>query len=213
MSEKSSKKLVRNGQSMNDDDKKSSTENKSSSKKNVEKKVQKENEKQKKKINWEEEKDVLQAYLRKTYPLTKEKINRIIEEKLDRYIDMEKYKSFFLKEQAKNFSEKLKKSKKLSNASDEVKQFFDREASEAKEYYSSSEEEDDVNIDDDNESEKSNSDEELPDLESPESEEDSTSTRKRKCEFSTLDETSPKKKDASILRWLPNGDKVSNFTI
>ena len=95
MSEKSSKKLVRNGQSMNDDDKKRSTENKSSSKKNVEKKAQKENEKQKKKINWEEEKDVLQAYLRKTYPLTKEKINRIIEEKLDRYIDMEKYKSFF----------------------------------------------------------------------------------------------------------------------
>ena len=81
MSEKSSKKLVRNGQSMNDDDKKRSTENKSSSKKNVEKKVQKENEKQKKKINWEEEKDVLQAYRRKTYPLTKDEINLIIEEK------------------------------------------------------------------------------------------------------------------------------------
>ena len=80
-------------------------------------------------------------------------------------------------------------------------------------YSSSSDEEDDANNNDDDESEKSNSDEELPDLESPESEEDSTSTRKRKCEFSTLDETSPKKKDASILRWLPNGDKVSNFIL
>jgi len=38
MSEKSSKKLVRNGQSMNNDDKKRSTEDKNSSKKNVEKK-------------------------------------------------------------------------------------------------------------------------------------------------------------------------------
>jgi len=117
--------------------------------------------------------------------------------------------NLFFKRTGQKFSEKLKKSKKLSNASDAVKQFFDREASEAKEYYSSSEEEDDVNIDDDNESEKSNSDEELPDLESPESEEDSTSTRKRKCEFSTFFETSPKKKDASILGWFPNGDKVS----
>ena len=42
MSEKSSKKLVRNGQSMNNDDKKRSTEDKNSSKKNVEKKFQKE---------------------------------------------------------------------------------------------------------------------------------------------------------------------------
>ena len=46
MSEKSSKKLVRNGQSMNNDDKKRSTEGKNSSKKNVEKKFQKEKEKQ-----------------------------------------------------------------------------------------------------------------------------------------------------------------------
>ena len=56
------------------------------------------------------------------------------------------------------------------------------------------------------ESEKSNSDEELPDIEK-----DTVSNRKRKCEFSTLDETSSKKKDTSVLRWLPNGDKVNNF--
>ena len=96
--------------------------------------------------------------------------------------------------------------KKLSSAPDEVKEFFDQEASETKEYYSSSEEEDDDNTDNDSESEKSNSDEELPDIEK-----DTVSTRKRKCEFSTLDETSSKKKDTSVLRWLPNGDKVNNF--
>ena len=75
MSGKSSKKLVRNGQSMNDDDKKRSTENKNSSKKNVEWKFKKEKEKQKKKINWQEDKGVLQAYLCKTYQLMKEKTN------------------------------------------------------------------------------------------------------------------------------------------
>ena len=88
MSEKSSKKLVRNGQSMNNDDKKRSTEDKNSSKKNVEKKFQKEKEKQKKKIDWEEEKDVLKAYLHKTYSLNQNKVDRIIEEKAENYIDL-----------------------------------------------------------------------------------------------------------------------------
>ena len=87
-----------------------------------------------------------------------------------------------------------------------MKLFFDQEASETKEYYSSSEEEDDDNDDNDRESEKSNSDEELPEMEK-----NTSSTRKRKCEFSTLDETSSKKKDTSVLRWLPNGDKVKDF--
>lgn len=209
MSEKSSKKLVRNGQSMNNDDKKRSTEDKNSSKKNVEKKFQKEKEKQKKKIDWEEEKDVLKAYLHKTYSLNQNKVDRIIEEKAEHYIDLDKYQSFFLKYQSKNFTEKLKKPTKLSKASDEVKQFFDQEASEAKEsvnYSTSSDEEDDDNTDDDNESDKS-SDEDLPGVE-----EDTTSSRKRKCEFSTLDETSSsKKKDTSVVRWLPNGDKVRQY--
>jgi len=90
-----------------------------------------------------------------------------------------------------------------------VKQFFDQEASEAKEsvnYSTSSDEEDDDNSDDDNESDKS-SDEDLPGVE-----EDTSSSRKRKCEFSTLDETSSsKKKDTSVVRWLPNGDKVRQY--
>ena len=203
MSEKSSKKLVRNGQSMNNDDKKRSTEDKNSSKKNVEKKFQKEKEKQKKKIDWEEEKDVLKAYLHKTYSLNQNKVDQIIEEKAENYIDLDKYQNFFLKYQSKNFSEKLKKPTKLSKASDEVKQFFDQEASETKEYYSSSEEEDDDNVDNDSESEKSNSDEELPEMEK-----NTSSTRKRKCEFSTLDETSSRKKDTSVVTWLPNVEKV-----
>ena len=209
MSEKTSKKLVRNGQSMNNDDKKRSTEDKNSSKKNFEKKFQKEKDKQKKKIDWEEEKDVLKAYLHKTYSLNQNKVDRIIEEKADNYIDLDKYQSFFLKYQSKNFSEKLEKPTKLSKASDEVKQFFDQEASEAKEsvnYSTSSDEEDDDNTDADNESDKS-SDEDLPALE-----EDTTSSRKRKCEFSTLDEiSSSKKKDTSVFRWLPNGDKVRQY--
>ena len=207
MSEKSSKKLVRNGQSMNNDDKKRSTEDKNSSKKNVEKKFQKEKEKQKKKIDWEEEKDVLKAYLHKTYSLNQNKVDRIIEEKAENYIDLDKYQSFFLKYQSKNFSEKLKKPTKLSKASDEVKQFFDQEASEAKEsvnYSTSSDEEDDDITDDDNESDKS-SDEDPPDLEK-----DTTSSRKRKCEFSTLDDSSPKKKETPVVRWLPNCKKVNS---
>ena len=52
MSEKSSKKLVRNCQSMNDNDERRSIEDKTSSKKYAEKKFPKENEKQKKKIIW-----------------------------------------------------------------------------------------------------------------------------------------------------------------
>ena len=60
-------------------------------------------------------------------------------------------------------------------------------------YSTSSDEEDDDNTDDDNDSDKS-SDEDLPDVE-----EDTTRSRKRKCEFSTLDETSLKKKDTSYF--------------
>ena len=68
----------------------------------------------------------------------------------------------------------------------------------------SSDDEDYDNTDDDNESDKS-SDEDLPGVE-----EDTTSSRKRKCEFSILDETSSsKKKDTSVARRLPNVDNVA----
>ena len=104
----------------------------------------------------------------------------------------------------------MKKPTKLSKASDEVKEFFDQEASEAKKsdnYSTSSDEEDDDNTDNDNESDKS-SDEDLPGVE-----EDTTNSRKRKCEFSILDEASSKKKDTSVVRWLPNGDKVRQYSL
>ena len=48
---------------MNNNDKKWSAKDKNSSKRNAEKKFPKENEKQKEKIDWEEEKEVLKAYL------------------------------------------------------------------------------------------------------------------------------------------------------
>merc|ERR1712074_90039 len=149
---------------MNNDDKKMVQRRKNYFKSNVEKKFQKEKQKQKKKIDWEEEKDVLKAYLHRTYSLNQNKVDRTIEEKAEHYIDFDKYQSFFLKYQSKNFSEKLKTPKKLSNASDEVKSYFNSEAKESVNYSTSSDEEDDDNSDDDNESDKS-SDENLPDVE------------------------------------------------
>ena len=108
MSVKVAKKIQRNKQS---DDKKRSAEDKNSFKKSTEKKLQKENEKEKKNINWEEEKDILQQFLRQKYPLSNSKISKIIEEKAEKYINMDEYKSFFLKYQSKNLSENFKKSK------------------------------------------------------------------------------------------------------
>ena len=166
-----------------------------------EKKIQKEDEKQKTKIDWEEENDILKKYLSEKYPLSNKKIENIINERAEKYIDMDKYQSYFLKHQSKNLTEKIKKSKKLSNAPDEIKSFFDSEAKESVDY-SSSEDEENYNTEDDNVSTNVQSDEEIE-------EEDTSSTRKRKCEFSTLDEiSSSKKKDTSVVRWLPNGDKV-----
>ena len=52
------------------------------------------------------------------------KIEKIINEKAEKYIDMDKYQSYCLKHQSKNLTEKIKKSKKLSNAPDEIKTFF-----------------------------------------------------------------------------------------
>ena len=203
MSSVKSKELLRNDQSMlNYDIKKRSTEDKSFPKKDVEKKIQKEDEKQKKKIDWEEEKDILKTYLAQRYPLNAKKIEKIINERAEKYIDLDKYQSYFLQHQSKNLTEKIKKSKKLSNASDEIKSYFDYEAKESVDYSSSDDEEND-NTDDDNVSTNVQSDEEIE-------EEDTSSTRKRKCEFSTLNDSSPKKKESLVVRWLPNGNKVNS---
>ena len=203
MSSVQSKKLPRNDQSMlNYDIKKTTTEDKSFPKKNVEKKIQKEDEKQRTKIDWEEEKDILKKYLSEKYPLSNKKIEKIINERAEKYIDMDKYQSYFLKNQSKNLTEKIKKSTKLSNAPDEIKSFFDLEAKESVDYSSSEDEEND-NTDDDNVSTNVQSDEEIE-------EEDTSSTRKRKCEFSTLNDSSPKKKESLVVRWLPNGNKVNS---
>ena len=197
MSIKVAKKIQRNELS---DDKKRSTEDKNSLKKSTEKKFQKENEKEKKNINWEEEKDILQQFLRQKYPLSNSKISKIIEEKAEKYINMDEYKSFFLKYQSRNLSENIKKSKskKLSNAPEEIKSYFDSEAKESNSV-SSSDDEDEEEIDDGIESEKTISDDE---------DDESSNTRKRKSEFSTLDEATPKKKETPVAKWLPNGDKV-----
>ena len=197
MSVKLAKKLERNGLNH---DKKRSTEDKNSFKKSTEKKFQKENEKEKKNINWEEEKDILQQFLRQKYPLSNSKISKILEEKAEKYINMDEYKSFFLKYQSRNLSENIKKSKskKLSNAPEEIKSYFDSEAKESNSV-SSSNDEDEEEIDDGIESEKTISDDE---------DDESSNTRKRKSEFSTLDEATPKKKETPVAKWLPNGDKV-----
>ena len=197
MSIKVAKKIQRNELS---DDKKRSTEDKNSFKKSTEKKLQKENEKEKKNINWEEEKDILQQFLRQKYPLSNSKISKILEEKAEKYINMDEYKSFFLKYQSRNLSENIKKSKskKLSNAPEEIKSYFDSEAKESNSV-SSSDDEDEEEIDDGIESEKTISDDE---------DDESSNTRKRKSEFSTLDEATPKKKETPVAKWLPNGDKV-----
>ena len=55
-------------------------------------------------------------------------------------------------------------------------------------------------IDKENESDTTNSEDE---------EDESLNSRQRKCEYSTLDESSSKKKYTPVLRWLRNGDKVS----
>jgi len=197
MSVKVAKKIQRNELS---DDKKRSTEDKNSFKKSTEEKFQKENEKEKKNINWEEEKDILQQFLRQKYPLSNSKISKILEEKAEKYINMDEYKSFFLKYQSRNLSENIKKSKskKLSNAPEEIKSYFDSEAKESNSV-SSSDDEDEEEIDDGIESEKTISDDE---------DDESSNTRKRKSEFSTLDEATPKKKETPVAKWLPNGDKV-----
>ena len=211
MSLKSDNKSTRNGQVILNDEKKRSSENKSNFKKIIEKKSQKEDGKKEKKINWEEEKDVIESYFRQRHPMISErKRNKIIEEKAEKYIDLEEYKTFFLKYQTKKLADKLK-SRKLSNASDNVKSYFDLEAKESYDY-SSSDDDDDENINDDQESENTKPNYEEAEGEE-EDEEESSITRKRKDENCNLEEPSSKKskKSDKINDWLPNGDKVNDL--
>ena len=46
-------------------------------------------------IKWEEEKEIIKQYLRQEYPLTNSKIDKIIQSKKIKYIDIDKYHSFF----------------------------------------------------------------------------------------------------------------------
>ena len=58
---------------------------------------------------------------------------------------MDEYKSFFLKYQSRNLSENIKKSKskKLSNAPEEIKSYFDSEEKESNSTSSSDDEDED----------------------------------------------------------------------
>ena len=69
---------------------------------------------------------------------------------------MDKYKTFFLRQQSKIFTENIKKSRKLSNAPDAVRAFFDDDVKETN-YSSSNEDENNEEVDG-YESEKSRSD-------------------------------------------------------
>ena len=105
------------------------------------------------------------------------------------------------KEMLKNF----KKSKKLSNAAPEIQEYFDTEAKETSHAVNEisddnsedDEEEEDIEDDEIEEEEcitdcKSSTDSD--DEKSIEKTTDSSVSRKRKCEFSTLDDSLPKKK-------------------
>ena len=200
-----SKKTPRNGHpTLNDDKKKRSPEDKNILKRNIEKSLQKEEENKKKTIDWEEEKDIIKKFLSQEYPLSSQKIDKIIEERATKYIDMDKYKTFFLRHQSKVLTNNIKKSRKLSNAPDSVRSLFDDEAKEVN--YSSSSDEDENN----EEVEGYESDKSV--LEMEEDEDATQNVRLRKCQSSTLDDN-PKKKDTPVLRWLPDGNNVRNSSI
>ena len=130
--------------------------------------------------------------------------------KAEKYIDLEENKTFLFKYQIKKLADKLK-SRKLSNASDNVKSYFDLEAKESSDY-SSSDDDDDENINDDQVSENTKPSYEEAEGEE-EDEEESSITRKRKDENCNLEELSSKKskKSDNINDWLPNGDKVNDL--
>ena len=82
-------------------------------------------------VDWEEDKDAIRQYLSEEYPLkTTEKIEEILRKKSVKYLDLNKYRKFFLKLQSKRLNDKMRRSKKLSEAPDSVKQYFDDEGGE-----------------------------------------------------------------------------------
>lgn len=70
-------------------------------------------------------KEIIKKYLSEIYPLRHPKIDAIIEDE-----DMDNCKHFS-SSSTKTFIEKIKESKKLSSAPDEMERLFDQEESEA----------------------------------------------------------------------------------
>ena len=64
-------------------------------------------------INWEEDKNIIKQYLRQEYPLTNSKIDKTIQTRKLKYIDVDKYQSFSLKYQAEKLMANMKNSKKI----------------------------------------------------------------------------------------------------
>ena len=203
-----------------DEKKKKSTENKGVSKENTPKTTQKENQDSKKSnIDWTEEKEILKEYLHQEYPLmTTKKITGIIEQNQEKYVDMDKYQTFFLRKQSQKLNNKIKLPRKLSDAPKDTQAFFDVEAKEKGRGNSDDEDDDDDAADDDNDddeadySEKSNSDDEDNDEEevhnNMNSRNNNMNTRKRRCEYSAIENSKKEKRDSQSLKWLPNGNKV-----
>lgn len=213
MSSKIPRKTPRNGElKSNDKKKRSSEEIKNYVEENDKKHGEKEKETTSKTIgnvDWEEDKDTIRQFLREEYPLkTSEKIEEILTKKSLKYLDVKKYEKFFLRLQSKRLNEKMRRSKKLSEAPDSVKQYFDDEARETN-YHSS--DDDESNEDDDEEDYESES---ISDKEENEKENrNDVNVRKRtheNCNLEDVNENPLKKKDKPTMRWLPNGNKASN---
>ena len=210
MSSKIPQKTARNGElKSNDKKKRSSEETKNNFKKDDQENDEKEKETTSKTIgnvDWEEDKDTIRKFLHQEYPLkTAEKIEEILTKKSLKYLDVGKYEKFFLRLQSKKLNEKMRRSKKLSEAPDSVKQYFDDEARETN-YHSS--DDDESNEDDDEEDYESES---ISDKE--ENEKENRNERKRtheNCNIEDVNENPLKKKDKPTMIWLPNGNKVSN---
>ena len=159
MSSKIPRKTARNGElKSNDKKKRSSEETKNNFKKDDQENDEKEKETTSKTIgnvDWEEDKDAIRQFLHQEYPLkSTEKIEEILTKKSLKYLDVGKYEKFFLRLQSKKLNEKMRRSKKLSEAPDSVKQYFDDQAKE-KNYHSS--DDDESNEDDDEEDYESES--------------------------------------------------------
>ena len=67
----------------------------------------------KKRISWEEEKEIIKKYLSERYPFSHQKIDAIIEDKAEKFIDRDKYESFFFAIKQKKFTLEIKKIEKI----------------------------------------------------------------------------------------------------